>query len=386
MVRQTGSYVTTTTVGETVKAFVPKPLPPDPPVDIDSQLDQLLHRAERRLHELRIAASLVPNADLFNYAFVRKEAILSAQIEGVQATLTDLLDYEGDPESGPPDKNIQEVCNYLEALHYGRKQIKHPQGLPLSLRLIKEMHKRLMRSVRGSSKGPGTFRKSQNWIGGTRPGNAHFVPPPPKEMLHSLQQLESFFHQKNEMHPLIKIAMIHVQFETIHPFLDGNGRLGRLLIALLVEIWQLLDARLLYLSLFFKRNRQEYYQSLDSVRFQGNFEAWILFFLEGISVACEEAIITAKQLFELINKDRKRLLGRSEANVAALRLFEQLPQHPVITVAHIVKLLNVTKPTAAKAIDILIKAKILAQTAAAKRNRRFGYKNYIRILRGKDDL
>ena len=379
MRRVTGQFVESTTLGETVRAFVPQPLPPEPRLEYTAQISELLQQATMCLSELRMASHLVPNPDLFNYAFVRKEAILSSQIEGVQATLTDLLTYEADPEQESAD--LQEVCNYLDALQFGRKQLGDPKGLPLSLRLIREMHKRLMRGVRGASKQPGEFRNSQNWIGGTRPGNATFVPPPPAEMKDCLRLLENFIHGEKSENSLVNIALIHVQFETIHPFLDGNGRLGRLLIALLLESSGLLDARLLYLSLHFKRHQQEYYSRLDAVRVDGDWEGWIKFFLEGICVSSGEAIQTSQQLFRLFNRDRKRLLSSPKVVVPAIRLFEELPSHPVLTINQVVKLLKTTKPTAAKAVDVLMKNGILEETTGAKRNRMFGYRKYLQVLK-----
>lgn len=379
MERSTGRFVETTTSGEAVRAFVPNPLPPNPPIECGKETNERLQQANARLSELRVASHLVPNPDLFNYAFVRKEAVLSSQIEGVQATLTDLLAYEADPEQESAD--LQEVCNYLDALTFGRKQLSDEKGLPLSLRLIKEMHKRLMRGVRGASKKPGEFRSSQNWIGGTRPSNAHFVPPPPAEMRECLQALESYLHQGSEEHALIKIGLVHVQFETIHPFLDGNGRLGRLMIALLLEAWGLLDARLLYLSLHFKRHQQEYYRRLDAVRADGDWEGWITFFLEGVCSSSEEAIHTSQELFRLFDRDRKKILASPKVVVPAIRLFEELPSHPVLTINQVVKLLKTTKPTAAKAVDVLMKNGILEETTGAKRNRMFGYKRYLEVLK-----
>lgn len=379
MQRTTGQFLETTTSGEAVRAFVPKPLPPHPALLLTPAINERLQRAVARLSELRVASYLVPSPDLFNYAFVRKEAVLSSQIEGVQATLTDLLNYEADPDQESAD--LQEVCNYLDALQFARKQLNDPKGLPLSLRLIKEMHKRLMRGVRGASKQPGEFRNSQNWIGGTRPSNAHFVPPPPAEMRECLQSLESYLNRDDKEAALIRIGLVHVQFETIHPFLDGNGRLGRLLIALLLEAWGLLDARLLYLSLHFKRHQQEYYRRLDAVRSGGDWESWIKFFLDGVCTSSEEAIQTSQVLFQLFDRDRKRLLSSPKVVVPAIRLFEKLPGHPVLTINQVVKLLKTTKPTAAKAVDVLIKLGVLEETTGAKRNRMYGYKKYLEILK-----
>ena len=379
MQRITGKYIKTTTAGETVQAFVPNPLPLSPPLEERPVLKTKLHEAMVRISELKIASHLVPSPEFFNYTFVRQEAVLSSQIEGIQATLADLLSYEADPERETAD--LLEVCNYLDALQYGRSQLFDKKGLPLSLRLFREMHKRLMRGVRGSSKSPGNFRSSQNWIGGSRPSNAHFVPPPPSEMLQCLAFLEDYLHKDSPEHPLIRIGYIHVQFETIHPFLDGNGRLWCLLIALLLEAWGLLDTRLLYLSLHFKRNQQEYYKRLDAVRQSGDWESWIEFFLDGVCITGQEAIQTAQKLFRQFEEDRRSLLASKDVVVPAIRLFELLPSHPVITVNKVVELLSTTKPTAAKAIETLIKVRILSQTSQSKRNRSFGYKKYLDLLR-----
>lgn len=376
--RVTGQYVETTTSEETVRAFVPHPLPLVPPLALTKETQDLLQLAAARLTELKTASLLVPNADLFSYAFVRKEAILSSQIEGIQATLADLLNYEADPNQAGLD--LEEVCNYLDALQFARKQLKDPKGLPVSLRLIKEIHKRLMRGVRGQTKKPGEFRDSQNWIGGTRPSNAHFVPPPKTEMRESMTALEGYLHAENKEHPLIRIALAHVQFETIHPFLDGNGRVGRLMIALLLEEWGLLDSRLLYLSLHFKRNQMEYFRRLDSVRTAGDWEGWIHFFLEGVCAAAQEAVQSSQKLFHLIDKDRKKLIESPKAVVPAIRLFELLPNHPAITINQAVELLKTTKLTVAKAIDVLVALGILSEKTGAKRNRVFGYKKYMDIL------
>lgn len=382
--RKTGSYKETTLVGETVRAFVPEDLPPNkPPLELTPELNALLQQAKTRIAEIHIASLLVPNTNFFNYAFVRKEAILSSRIEGVQATLTDLFNYEADP--GEPSLELEEVCNYLDALNFARKQLHSSSGLPISLRLFSEMHKRLMKGVRGSSKRPGSFRTSQNWIGGNRPGNAHFVPPPPIEMKKCLEALERYIHEAQDLDPLIRIALIHVQFETIHPFLDGNGRLGRLLISLLLEAWNILDSRLIYLSLHFKRNQQEYYRRLDAVRSDGDWEGWIRFFLEGICISGQEAVKTSQKLFCLFEQDRKNLLHAKKVIIPAIRLFEQLPSHPVITANQVVKILDTTKPTAGKTIDILVEIGILTELTGGKRNRMFKYSKYIRALNGDDE-
>ncbi len=383
MIRSTGTYLITSAGGENVRAFIPSPLPPSPPLEWSETLSAALVEAERKLGALTVALDLLPNPDLFAYSFVRKEAVFSSQIEGIQATLSDLLNYEAAPNDFETNQDVLEVCNYLDALQYGRKQLNDPKGLPLSLRLIRDIHGRLMRGVRGATKNPGVFRTTQNWIGGSRPGSAHFVPPPPAEMKQCLSDFEKYLHRANpNEHPLTRIGMIHVQFETIHPFLDGNGRLGRLLVALLFEAWMGLDARLLYLSLYFRRNQQEYYRQLDSVRREGNWEGWTLFFLTGISEMADEAIQTSRNIFQLFEKNRRKLLKNPRALVPALRLHDFLSDHPVLTIGTVVKLLSTTKPTAAKAVEALVRAGILRETTGARRNRIFGYKDYLQLLKG----
>ncbi len=387
-VRTTGKYLESSITGETVKAFVPTPLPPEPPVDQSKEpIASLLLKAVQGLGELKVAARLVPSRDWFAYSFLRMEAVLSSQIEGTQATLTDLLEFEALEEKYPDDPDLQEVCNYLAALEFAKKELKSDKGLPLSLRLLKEMHKRLMKGVRGQNKQPGEFRESQNWIGGPRPSLAHFVPPPPSELNGCLDQFEKFLHSENKIHPLIKIGLLHVQFETIHPFLDGNGRLGRLLISLLMEEYGFLDARLLYLSLYFKRHQSNYYQRLDNVRGNGDWEGWIAFFLDGIASICQEAVQTTQNLFDQFESDRKRLLEMKDPNINAIQLFEKLPEHPIILSNNVPKILDTTKPTASKAIAVLEKMNILTQVNKGERNRILAYSSYVAALKtsGKSD-
>ncbi len=380
--RTTGKYIESSITGETLRAFVPVALPPEPPIDQTKEpISSLLLKAVQGLGELKVAARLVPSRDWFAYGFLRMEAVLSSQIEGTQATLTDLLEFEALEEKYPEDPDLQEVCNYLAALEYAKKELKSKNGLPLSLRLLKEMHRRLMRGVRGQNKRPGEFRQSQNWIGGPRPSLAQFVPPPPSELKKTLDEFEKFLHQKTDMHPLIKIGLLHVQFETIHPFLDGNGRLGRLLISLLMEEYGFLDARLLYLSLYFKRHQRNYYERLDNVRAKGDWEAWIAFFLDGIASICTEAVLTAQKLFDQFESDRAKLLQANNINISAIQLFEKLPDHPLILSNNVPKLLNTTKPTASKAIATLEKMKILKQVNTGERNRILAYSNYVQALK-----
>jgi Fic family protein len=373
--------------GEDVSSFIPEALPPRAPaLELSAKRTALLARAERGLARLEVAGAMVPSLDWFIYAFVRKEAVITSQIEGTQATLVDLLEYEAEKEARGPDDDVREVCNYLDALTYARKQLASPKGLPLSVRLLHEAHRRLLRGVRGAGKQPGEVRRSQNWIGGTRPGNAAFVPPPPEAVPALLGALEKYFHAADVLPPLVRIGLAHVQFETIHPYLDGNGRIGRLLIALLLEHWKLLSAPLLYLSLYFKRHRAEYYRTLGEVRGNGDWEAWTDFFLEGVATIADEAVTAARDVFALVSADRERVLSASGASVIAVRLLEQLPVRPVITISGIVKLLDTTKPTAGKAVQLLENVGVLVETSGKRRDRTFAYKKYLDRLRAGTEL
>ncbi|MDO8518654.1 MAG: Fic family protein [Deltaproteobacteria bacterium] len=387
-VRKTGDYTKTIAAGEEVSAFVPYPLPPDhPKLALDGSITALISKAENGLANLELAGEMVPSLDWFIYAFVRKEAVTSSQIEGTQATLIDLLTFEAQDQAHKSEnEDIEEVCNYLEALKYARKEIKNEKGLPLSIRLLNETHKRLMRGVRGGNKQPGEIRRSQNWIGGTRPGTALFVPPPPLALNQVLGEFEKYIHGEDNLPPLVKIALLHVQFETIHPYLDGNGRIGRLLITLLLEHWKLISQPLLYLSLFFKRNRSEYYRKLGAVRTEGDWEGWVSFFLEGVTTISNEAVGLARNLFALVSRDREKVLGTHEATIFAMRLFEILPLHPIVTISGIVKLLETTKPTATKAISTLEKLGILVEGSGRKRDRSFGYRSYLEKLKTGTEL
>ncbi len=388
MLRTTGRYERSRVGGEEVRAFVPYPLPPrDPPLSIDGELADLLRRAEAELSRLELAGSMVPSMGWFLYSFVRKEAVISSQIEGTQATLIDLLAFEAAGRREPGETaDVQEVCNYLDAVAYARKQLRSPRGLPLSVRLLCQTHRRLMKGVRGAERRPGEIRRSQNWIGGTRPGNAAYVPPPPHALGDLLGALEKFVHGGSSLPPLVRAGLVHVQFETIHPYLDGNGRIGRLLIALLLEHWKVLSQPLLYLSLFFKRHRAEYYQRLDAVRTDGDFEGWLAFFLEGITVVAGEAVATTRELFALVSADRARVLAAPRTSVIAARLFELLPEHPMVTIARVVDLLGTTKPTATKAVTALVDAGVLVETTGRRRDRTFGYKAYLEQLAAGTEL
>lgn len=381
MKRKTGHYVITTTTGEKVKAFVPDSLPPKPSLKLDAKISDALDRATLELGRLDVAANIVPNTDWFIYGFVRKEAVVTSQIEGYEPTLSDLLSWEAKSDRQEPGLDLKEVCNYLDALEYARAELANPRGLPISLRLLKQTHKRLMQGVRGAAKQPGHFRTSQNWIGGARPGNAAFVPPPPDKLTDCLDSLEKYIHKGNDLPQLVRIGLVHVQFETIHPFLDGNGRLGRLLIALLLEQWRLLSSPLLYISVYFKRNREEYYDRLASIRKDGDWEGWTLFFLEGVASMGREATVTAEELFKLLERDRLTLLGATNSSVSGLRLLDQLASHPYMTLSRAVQVLGTSKPTATKAMSLLAENGILREIDTEKRPRTFVYQEYIDLLK-----
>jgi len=301
-----GRYVTISTVGEKAQAFVPAPLPPRPPIDWTPELRSKFDQALLALGRLDSVSTLLPDTSLFLYMYVRKEAVLSSMIEGTQSSLSDLLLFELDQEPGVPLDDVREVSNYVAALDHGLRLLE--EGLPLSLRLFREIHGVLLTKGRGSNQTPGEFRRSQNWIGGTRPGNAAFVPPPAEDVPECMSKLELFLHDQPEPTPvLLKTALAHVQFETIHPFLDGNGRLGRLLIALLLCEQKVLREPMLSLSLYFKTHRQYYYELLNNVRMTGDWEAWLDFFAEAVIVTATQAVETAQQLLDLSNQDRDKI-------------------------------------------------------------------------------
>lgn len=386
MKRTTGRYERTRAGDEEVLAFIPLALPPvEPAFAISDRLGDRLRGAEHALARLDLASEMVPSLDWFLYAFVRKEAVISSQIEGTQATLIDLLTFEAENETAP-DTDVEEVCNYLEALNYARAEIAKADGLPVSIRLLDEAHQRLMHGVRGATKQPGELRRSQNWIGGSRPGNAVYVPPPAQSLPDLLGALEKYMHVENDLPALVRIALVHVQFESIHPYLDGNGRIGRLLIGLLMEHWGLLKAPLLYLSLFFKRHREEYYRRLNLVRTEGDWEGWTDFFLDGVATIADEAVASARDLFAVLTSDRAHVMGQDTTSVSAARLFELLPNHPIITVAATMKLIKTSKPTATRAIKTLVGASILVETTGRKRDRNFAYQAYIDRLRTGTEL
>jgi Fic family protein len=377
---ETGTYRVTPWEDEEVRAFVPTPLPPaNPPLNLDDETSRALSAAVSALGRLAVAADMVPNADWFLYGFVRKEALITSQIEGTQATLQDVLAFEAGKKADRPD-DVREVCNYVDALTFARGELAHPKGLPLATRLLRDVHKRLMKSVRGSEKQPGEIRRSQNWIGGSRPGNARFVPPPPDVVPAALSALEKWIHGDDSLPPLVRVGLAHVQFETIHPFLDGNGRIGRLLIALLVEHWGLLKAPMLYLSVAFKRHRQAYYDRLNGVGVDGDWEGWTRFFLDCVTEAADDAVASAQRLHAVTAADRAKVTAHAKTTVPAIRLFELLPSNPMVTLPLSIKLLKVSKPTAVKALDALQAAGVLHEITGKRRDRVYAYQAYLKVL------
>lgn len=379
-----GRFVETQVAGEIVRAFVPPPLPPAPPIDVLALLDRL-SLAERALGRLDGIAMLLPRPELFLYMYVRKEAVLSSQIEGTRSTLSDLLRFEAEARSGQPIDDIREVSNYVDAMMHGLERL---EALPLSLRLVREMHARLLQGGRGGAKSPGEFRRSQNWIGGTRPGNALFVPPPPMELDACLDAFERFMHEdQSRLPPLIKAGLLHVQFETIHPFLDGNGRIGRLLVTLYLCVHGVLRKPLLYLSLYLKAHRADYYRLLNEVRERGAWEAWLDFFLAGVADTANQAFDAATRIGELFNQDRERIVGQSARAGSALRIHDLLQQSPYLTANRLVERTGLSAPTVNAALADLERLGIVEEVTGRRRGRVFGYRRYLAILsEGTDPL
>jgi Fic family protein len=374
-----GRYVTISTVGEKTQAFVPAPLPPRPAIDWTPELRSKFDQALLALGRLDSVSTLLPDTSLFLYMYVRKEAVLSSMIEGTQSSLSDLLLFELDQEPGVPLDDVREVSNYVAALDHGLRLLE--KGLPLSLRLFREIHGVLLTKGCGSNQTPGEFRRSQNWIGGTRPGNAAFVPPPAEDVPECMSKLELFLHDQPEPTPvLLKAALAHVQFETIHPFLDGNGRLGRLLIALLLCSRSVLREPMLYLSLYFKTHRQYYYELLNNVRMTGDWEAWLDFFAEAIIVTATQAVETAQQILDLSNQDRDKISGLGRAAASTLQVHRALMEHPIATSASLVEKTGITPATVNKALGHLEQLGIVKELTAQKRNRLFSYAGYIEIM------
>jgi len=382
MARRTGTYVTSTTLGETVRAFVPAPLPPQRPALDPAAYTEANRTAEMALARLAGVAGLVPSVDWLLYSAIRKEALLTSQIEGTQATLTDLFDDEAGFAVANAD-DVEEVTNYLRAFRLVHGQLRDPGGLPICTRLLCDAHRVLMDGARGAGKQPGELRRSQNWIGGSRPGNAVFVPPPPDRVPALLADLERFIHDPAPgLPPLVRIGLVHVQFETIHPFLDGNGRIGRLLIAALLEHWGLMPEPLLYVSGALKQQQAAYYRHLSAVREAGDWEAWTGFFLQSVTAAAAEAERNIIAIASLVAADRRRLLASPRATPASYRLFEQLPMLPRFTIARVTELLGTSVPTATAAVRLLQELGLLTELTGQRKNRSYSYQAYVALLAG----
>jgi Fic family protein len=376
---ETGRCEVTAAGGETVRAFVPAALPPVPPLLLEGSLQQGLEAAVLALGRLDGVSTLLPDRSLFLYAYVRKEAVLSSQIEGTQSSLSDLLLFELDEAPGVPLDDVVEVSNYVAALDYGLARLR--EGFPLSNRLIREIHGVLLSRGRGSGKDPGEFRRSQNWIGGSRPGNATFVPPPHTAVPDCMAALERFLHAEDDGLPvLVRAGLAHVQFETIHPFLDGNGRVGRLLVTFLLCHAGVLREPLLYLSLHFKQHRAAYYELLDRVRREGDWEAWLAFFLEGVQRTAEGAVSTAQRLGEMFRADRARIEVRGRRAGSALRVHEAIKARPISSMAEVCRTTGLSFPAASSAMDLLVEMRIARELTGKRRNRLFVYDGYLAIL------
>ncbi len=375
----TGTYRTTTTTGEAVRAFVPHPLPPDPPLAWSPALVARQQKAALALGRLDGISSLLPDPALFIYAYVRKEAVLSSQIEGTQSSLSDLLTFENDQAPGVPLDDVEEVSCYVAALGHGLKRME--EGFPLSLRLVKEIHGVLLSSGRGSTKQPGEFRRSQNWIGGSRPGNAAFVPPPHDTLPDCLGAWERFLHAPADaMDALTKAALAHVQFETMHPFLDGNGRVGRLVIALILRTDGVLTQPLLYLSLYLKQHRAAYYDLLQAVRMEGDWEAWLDFFFQGIAETSDQAVATAHKLLARFAEDRAAIQALGRVSGSVLQVHHALQGRPISAVSFLSEKAGLSQATVYKALDHLRRLGIVREITGSQRNRLFAYDQVMRIL------
>lgn len=365
--------------GERVRAFVPQPLPPKPALALTPSTNELLYDAHVALGRLDTVTALLPDSSHFLYSYVRKEAVLSSQIEGTQSTLSDLLLFEADQLPGAPLGDVSEVSNYVAALDHGMARL--AEGFPLSNRLLREIHGVLLRDGRGAEKDPGEFRRTQNWLGGTRPGNARYVPPPASEVQACMGALERWLHDEPERTPpLLKAALSHVQFETIHPFLDGNGRVGRLLVTLVLQVEGVLHQPLLYLSLYLKQRRDEYYALLDLVRKEGDWEAWLEFFANGVRETATESVHTVKRLTDLFKSDAERIRAMGRAGISALQVHAALQERPVASVKQLTKRSGLTSPTVYTALDGLSSLGIVRELTGRARDRVFGYDQYLRVL------
>jgi Fic family protein len=373
-----GKYVDGSLVGEeSYRAYIPKPLPPSPAIDMTA-IYPLLDKASVAIGRLDGMSTVLPDITLFLYMYVRKEAVLSSQIEGTQSSLSDLLIYENEAVHGMPIDDVSEVSSYVSAMFYGLERLK---TFPMSLRLIKEIHEKLMANSRGSTKQPGEFRRSQNWIGGSRPGNANFVPPSPENLMDCLSDFEKFLHDETVALPaLVKAALAHVQFETIHPFLDGNGRLGRLLITFILCLEGLLKEPLLYLSLYFKTHRDEYYRLLQNVRVSGDWEEWIKFFLEGVIETAGQATRTAKSILLLFDNDRQKIEESGKSNASVMAIHNYMQNHPIVSTTKLKEACGMSLPTVIRNLGTLESLGIVKEVTGKERHKMFVYIDYISVL------
>ncbi len=381
-INRAGKYVTQL---KGYKSFIPNPLPPNPGLKMDQEMIDLLSKADTAVGRLAGISGALPNPDLFVAMYVRKEAVLSSQIEGTEASLEDILEYESEDRPKTLANDAAEVVNYVRAMNYGLERIKE---LPLSLRLIKEIHAELMQGVRGQEKTPGEFRKTQNWIGpkGCTLNTARFVPPPPHEMIQTLGDMEKYMHSLLPYPLLIECGLIHFQFETIHPFLDGNGRIGRLFIAFFLCYKEVLEKPLLYLSHYFKQNRLEYYDYLMAVREKGDFESWIKFFLRGVISVAEEAAKASHEIIALQKEDRISIDKNYRKPSKILTLHEKLFERPIVSINDVVKLIDVTFPTASDICQKLVRINILKEITGRSRNKMFAYEKYLNILKQEEKI
>ena len=372
------------TAGEKAEAFIPNPLPPRPPIEWTDSLRVQFDKAHAALGKLEGVANHVPT-NMLLYSYVRKEAVLSSMIEGTQSSLSDLLVHEISPLQGAPLDDVVEVSNYVAAVDHGLKRL--AEGFPISLRLIKELHKILLSSSRGSTKLPGEIRNSQNWIGGTRPGNAVFVPPPPNVLINGLSDLEKFIHDEGQQtSTVLKAALVHLQFETLHPFLDGNGRVGRLLIILLLMSEGVLSQPLLYISLYLKTNRQRYYELLNVVRKDGDWEGWLSFFAQAIEFSANSAVDTAKKLLQIADKDAELIEKQGRSRINAGKVHKQFQQRPISNSLSLIEATELAPGTVQAAIKRLCELNILVELTDKKRDRVYAYKAYIDILNQGNEL
>jgi len=376
--KKTGHTEIVSVQNERVEAYIPYPLPPEPAVDMSGELQKLFDQAHISLGKLDAINEIVPNTELFLYMYVRKEAVLSSQIEGTQSSLSDLLTHEVGEAVPVPQDDVAEVSNYIAALNHGLERMQK-DDFPLSLRLLKEMHAILLRSGRGQNLAPGEYRRTQNWVGGTRPGNAVFIPPPHTHLMDLMGDLEKFLHDEDTP-SLLKAALAHLQFETIHPHLDGNGRLGRLMITLLLCAEGLLKQPSLYLSLYFKTYRQQYYDTLDVVRRKGDWEAWLAFFAEAVVKTADQAVLTAKELQTMFARDEATIDSLGKAKKTAKAIHDALLAQPISTPSSLVEATGKTHATVSNSLRLLEEKGIVKEVSGRKRNRVYAYSEYIRII------